>query len=70
MIPPIPALGLNESLPLLAPDIFAILTGAFWGPVGMWVVTSILVPAAGAWFFNFRGVEDGLEGMIRWLLGL
>lgn len=62
MIPPIPALGINEATPLPAPDIFAILTSEFWGPVGMWVGTSIFLPAVGAWFVNLRGMEEGGSG--------
>ena len=37
---------------------------AFWGPVGLWVGTSILVPLVGAWLVNFqrRGEGEREEG--------
>ena len=52
-LPPIPALGISGETPLKIPDLFALLTVAFWGPVGLWLLTSLFLPLTGAWFFNF-----------------
>ncbi|KAL8662953.1 MAG: hypothetical protein Q9202_004276 [Teloschistes flavicans] len=57
--PAVPALGLHSPSPVKIPDLFAMLTLEFWGPVLVWLATSILLPAAGAWFWNLRGVEEG-----------
>lgn len=56
-IPPIPALGITGETALKIPDLFALLTMAFWGPVGLWLVTSLFLPLAGAWFFNFSSAR-------------
>ena len=61
-IPPIPALGISGETPLKIPDLFALLTVAFWGPVGLWLLTSLFLPLAGAWFFNF-GSTRGYDPM-------
>lgn len=50
-LPAAPALGTGE-IAIKIPDLFAILTIGFWGPVGLWVLTSVLFPLAGAWFIN------------------
>ncbi|KAL9125729.1 MAG: hypothetical protein Q9217_005111 [Psora testacea] len=52
--PAIPALGLN-AIHVKAPDLFALLTAAFWGPVGLWSLTSIFLPLIGGWFINLKG---------------
>lgn len=50
-LPAAPALGTGE-LAIKIPDLFTILTLGFWGPVGLWVLTSVLLPLVGAWFIN------------------
>lgn len=50
-LPAIPALGTGE-LPIKIPDLFAVLTVGFWGPVALWALTSVFLPLAGAWLFN------------------
>lgn len=50
-LPAAPALGTGE-LAIKIPDLFAILTIGFWGPVGLWALTSVLLPLVGAWFIN------------------
>lgn len=50
-LPAAPALGTGE-LAIKIPDLFALLTMGFWGPVGLWALTSVLLPLAGAWFIN------------------
>ena len=53
-LPAVPALGTPE-LPLKVPDFFALLTPAFWGPVGLWLLTSVFLPLLGGWFINLKG---------------
>ena len=45
-----------------APDFFALLTAAFWGPVLVWLGVSVVLPLAGAWFVNLRHAEQGRKG--------
>lgn len=56
-----PALGTPE-FPLKVPDFFALLTTAFWGPFGLWVLTSIFLPLLGGWFINLKG-EGGYDAV-------
>lgn len=60
-IPAIPAIGISWETPVKIPDLFALLTAAFWGPFSLWVVTSIGLPLLGAWFVNLRGGETGYD---------
>lgn len=53
-LPAVPALGTSE-LSLKVPDFFALLTTAFWGPVGLWLLTSVFLPLLGGWFINLKG---------------
>lgn len=46
-----PALGTGD-IPIKIPDLFAALTLGFWGPVALWVLTSIALPLLAAWFVN------------------
>ncbi|MCJ1425378.1 hypothetical protein MMC29_003277 [Sticta canariensis] len=50
-LPAAPALGTGE-LAIKIPDLFTMLTVGFWGPVGLWALTSVLLPLVGAWFIN------------------
>lgn len=59
-LPAIPAIGMNE-LSIKIPDLFALLTMAFWGPVGLWVITSIALPLIGAYLINLKG--EGYDAM-------
>ncbi|KAL8923462.1 MAG: hypothetical protein Q9208_004590 [Pyrenodesmia sp. 3 TL-2023] len=79
-IPPIPAIGITHETALRLPDLFALLTSEFWGPVGLWLATSIVVPAMGAWFLNLRVQEEGsgdgydpvafgvVKGLLGWII--
>ncbi|CAF9936209.1 hypothetical protein IMSHALPRED_010498 [Imshaugia aleurites] len=60
-IPAVPALG-TPDLPLKVPDFFALLTTAFWGPFGLWVLTSVFLPLLGGWFVNLKG-EGGYDAV-------
>lgn len=35
---------------------------AFWGPVGLWVITSVVLPLLGGWFVNLKG-EGGYDAV-------
>lgn len=50
----VPAVGLlhTPEYPVHLPDMFALLTAAFWGPALTWAVTSVLLPGLGGYFFN------------------
>ena len=61
-IPAIPALGVTWETAIKIPDLFALLTGAFWGPFGLWVLTSVGLPAAGGWFVNLTRGEGRKQG--------
>ncbi|KAL8726759.1 MAG: hypothetical protein Q9166_006498 [cf. Caloplaca sp. 2 TL-2023] len=78
-IPAIPAIGLVSPTALKLPDLFALLTNAFWEPFLIWATTSIFLPATGAWFLNLRsgaGEEGGydpvtfgvVKGLIAWII--
>ena len=43
---------LAHDTPLYLPDLFHILTSRFWGPVWVWSLVGLLLPAAVAWSFN------------------
>lgn len=34
------------------PDVFILLTGAFWAPLSLWLLTSLILPLVMAYFFN------------------
>ncbi len=59
--PAVPALGTSE-FAIKAPDFFALLTTAFWGPFGLWLATSIFLPLLGGWFINLKG-EGGYDAV-------
>ena len=74
-LPAVPALGTGE-IPIKIPDLFAVLTMRFWGPVGLWLLTSLLLPLVAAWFFN---LTDGgrkydplsfnvVKGLLAWVV--
>lgn len=73
-LPAIPALGIGE-IAIKIPDLFALLTWQFWGPVGVWYFTSIALPLLGSWFINLRG--DGghdavsfnaVKALVAWIV--
>lgn len=74
-IPAVPALGTSE-IPIKIPDLFAALTLGFWGPVALWVLTSIALPLLAAWFVNLtEGAKsyDPLsfnvaKGLVAWIV--
>ncbi|KAL8675452.1 MAG: hypothetical protein Q9168_000153 [Polycauliona sp. 1 TL-2023] len=78
-IPAIPALGLSDPTALKLPDLFALLTSAFWLPFALWLTTSVLLPTAGAWFMNLRSTRDEeggfdpvtfgvVKGLVAWIV--
>ena len=60
-IPAVPAVGITWDTPIKIPDLFALLTTAFWAPFSLWTATSIALPLLGAWFVNLRGGEAGYD---------
>lgn len=70
-----PALGTGE-LAIKIPDLFTVLTIGFWGPVGLWAITSVFLPLVGAWFINLT--EGGrsydpvsfnvVKGLVAWVV--
>ena len=54
-------LGTSE-YPIKSPDFFALLTSAFWGPVALWLATSVVLPLLGGWFVNLKG-EGGYDAV-------
>ena len=50
-IPANRALGTSD-LPVMIPDLFLLLTSAFWSPFSLWLSISLLLPLACAYFFN------------------
>lgn len=70
-----PAFGTGE-LAIKIPDLFALLTLGFWGPVSLWVLTSVILPLVGAWFVNLT--EGGklydplsfnvVKGLVAWVV--
>ncbi len=59
----IPAVGVlhTPEYPVHLPDMFALLTAAFWGPALTWAVTSVILPGVGGYFFNL-GVAHQTAG--------
>lgn len=44
--------GGTSDYPVQLPDMFALVTAAFWGPALTWAVTSVLLPSVAGYFFN------------------
>jgi hypothetical protein len=45
-------LGSTPDYPVHLPDMFALVTAAFWGPALTWALTSVLLPSVAAYIFN------------------
>lgn len=60
-IPAVPALSTPDQA-ILIPDLFALLTGAFWGPFVLWVITSVALPLLGGWLVNLNG-DGGVDAV-------
>lgn len=63
----IPAVGLlhTPDYPVHLPDMFALVTAAFWGPALTWAVTSVVLPGLGGYFFNLGAAHQGSGGRGR-----
>lgn len=74
-VPAMPVLGIS-AFALKIPDLFALLTLGFWGPVGLWLATSVGAPLMGAWVFNLtHGVREYdpvsfnvVKGLVAWIV--
>lgn len=54
-IPPLAIIG-TPSIAVRVPDLFLLLTSAFWQPTLLWLATSILIPASVAYFYNLSTI--------------
>ncbi|EEP81520.1 predicted protein [Uncinocarpus reesii 1704] len=52
-IPAMPNLHI-PAIPVKIPDVFALLTSAFWAPFSLWLATSVIFPSVLAYFFNIN----------------
>jgi hypothetical protein len=43
----------DSKIPVYLPDLFLLLDASFWTPFSLWTLTSLLIPLACAYFFNF-----------------
>ncbi|KAL3462328.1 hypothetical protein BJX64DRAFT_259306 [Aspergillus heterothallicus] len=50
-IAPIDALH-TPAVPIKIPDVFVLVDSSFWAPVSLWLLTSVFLPLAVAYFFN------------------
>ena len=71
-LPAVPAIGTGE-LAIKIPDLFALLTLGFWGPVGLWLLTSVGFPLLGAYFINLGSRRydpvsfNIVKGLVAWI---
>ncbi|KAI9372925.1 hypothetical protein BJX61DRAFT_505098 [Aspergillus egyptiacus] len=52
-IPAIDAIH-TPAIPVRIPDLFVLVDSSFWGPVSLWLLTSVFLPLAVAYFFNIN----------------
>ncbi|EEH42245.2 uncharacterized protein PADG_07065 [Paracoccidioides brasiliensis Pb18] len=50
-VPAVGAVGSKDYI-LKVPDVFVLLNASFWGPLSLWVTTSLFLPSLFAYFFN------------------
>ncbi|KAL1954064.1 hypothetical protein VTO42DRAFT_1798 [Malbranchea cinnamomea] len=50
-VPAIESLN-TPPVPIKIPDLFVLLSGSFWSPFSLWLVTSLVLPSTSAYFFN------------------
>ena len=69
-----PALGTGP-FAIKIPDLFALLTLAFWGPFTLWAITSIFLPLLGAYFINLKGSSgydavsyNATKALVAWVV--
>lgn len=56
-VPAVPFLG-TPDYPVHLPDMFALLTAAFWGPALTWALTSLVLPGLFGYFFNLSAAHS------------
>ncbi|KAL4916530.1 hypothetical protein BDW62DRAFT_105562 [Aspergillus aurantiobrunneus] len=42
----------SPAIPVKIPDLFVLVDSSFWAPISLWLLTSLLLPLAVAYFFN------------------
>ncbi|KAJ5650011.1 uncharacterized protein N7484_003734 [Penicillium longicatenatum] len=64
--PAVPAAHL-PSFSIKVPDLFVLLTGAFWAPFSLWFLTNLGLPLLAAYFFNlsWQAATGGSQGPAR-----
>ncbi|KAJ5918660.1 hypothetical protein N7466_010652 [Penicillium verhagenii] len=64
--PTVPAAYL-PSFSIKVPDLFVLLTGAFWAPFTLWFLTNLGLPLVAAYFFNlsWQAATGGAQGPAR-----
>lgn len=48
----VPALNIRDPFRVTLPDVFVLVTSAFWAPSSLWLSTSLFAPLIFSWFFN------------------
>src|SRR5690606_37296336 len=51
-------------LTVYAPDLFVIFEGAFWSPIMIWLLTSVLIPASCGWLVNFTRGRSRIDPVV------
>ncbi|KAJ5105066.1 hypothetical protein NUU61_002413 [Penicillium alfredii] len=60
-VPEVPAVRL-PAVHIKVPDFFVLLTGAFWAPLTLWLLTGLVLPLVFAYFFNLSLQAAGGNG--------
>lgn len=55
----------SPAVPIKVPDLFVLVDSAFWAPVSLWILTSVLLPLTVAYFFNIslQVTQSGSSGV-------
>lgn len=55
------------AISIKVPDVFVLLTGAFWAPFTLWLLTGLFLPLVAAYFFNlsWQAATGGAQGPVR-----
>jgi hypothetical protein len=51
----------NPEYKIMLPDLFLLVSGEFWAPFSLWLLTSVLVPLFFAYFFNLSLKTKGTK---------
>jgi membrane protein implicated in regulation of membrane protease activity len=59
--PAISAIG-TRAFPIKVPDLFVLLSSAFWAPFSVWLTSSLILPSVFAYFFNLSYKTSQQQG--------